>query len=211
MGMTIAKLWDGFFGKKEMRILMVGLDAAGKVSPFFLSKENLSDTRYRQLFCINWSWEKLLQLFPLSDLMLKLLNTKTFVLPFGMSVDKIRYVKNLFCCSCWHFACRSDPCGDITIKTRKDWFLLSTQMIAIVLKLPVMNSLVWSTKTSWKMQLSLYLLTNKTFLTRWAWLKLPTNLNCTNLDQETGISKVVKLPRVMDCKLFLYLYSLIYD
>ena len=101
MGMTIAKLWDGFFGKKEMRILMVGLDAAGKVSPFFLSKENLSDTRYRQLFCINWSWEKLLQLFPLSDLMLKLLNTKTFVLPFGMSVDKIRYVKNLFCCSCW--------------------------------------------------------------------------------------------------------------
>jgi GTPase SAR1 family protein len=32
MGMMISKLWDGFFGKKEMRILMVGLDAAGKVS-----------------------------------------------------------------------------------------------------------------------------------------------------------------------------------
>jgi len=32
MGMMFTKLWDGFFGKKEMRILMVGLDAAGKVS-----------------------------------------------------------------------------------------------------------------------------------------------------------------------------------
>jgi len=32
MGMMISKLWDGFFGKKEMRILMVGLNAAGKTT-----------------------------------------------------------------------------------------------------------------------------------------------------------------------------------
>lgn len=32
MGLAISKLFDGLFGKKEMRILMVGLDAAGKVS-----------------------------------------------------------------------------------------------------------------------------------------------------------------------------------
>ena len=29
MGLSFAKLWDRFFGKQEMRILMVGLDAAG--------------------------------------------------------------------------------------------------------------------------------------------------------------------------------------
>ena len=31
MGLSISKMFDSIFGKKEMRILMVGLDAAGKV------------------------------------------------------------------------------------------------------------------------------------------------------------------------------------
>jgi ADP-ribosylation factor protein 1 len=31
MGLTISKALQGMLGKKEMRILMVGLDAAGKV------------------------------------------------------------------------------------------------------------------------------------------------------------------------------------
>jgi len=34
----ISKLWDGFFGKKEMRILMVGLDAAGKTTILYKLK-----------------------------------------------------------------------------------------------------------------------------------------------------------------------------
>jgi hypothetical protein len=34
MGLQISKLFDSLFGKKEMRILMVGLDAAGKVRSF---------------------------------------------------------------------------------------------------------------------------------------------------------------------------------
>ncbi|KAH9257325.1 ADP-ribosylation factor 1-like 2 [Batrachochytrium salamandrivorans] len=38
MGMMISKLWDGFFGKKEMRILMVGLDAAGKTTILYKLK-----------------------------------------------------------------------------------------------------------------------------------------------------------------------------
>ena len=32
MGNAFAKLFGGLFGKKEMRILMVGLDAAGKTT-----------------------------------------------------------------------------------------------------------------------------------------------------------------------------------
>lgn len=31
MGLSVSRLWERMFGKKEMRILMVGLDAAGKV------------------------------------------------------------------------------------------------------------------------------------------------------------------------------------
>ena len=29
MGLSFGKIWERFMGKKEMRILMVGLDAAG--------------------------------------------------------------------------------------------------------------------------------------------------------------------------------------
>ena len=31
MGLHFSRVWERMFGKKEMRILMVGLDAAGKV------------------------------------------------------------------------------------------------------------------------------------------------------------------------------------
>jgi hypothetical protein len=40
MGLTISSLFQQLFGKKQMRILMVGLDAAGQ---FYLNKfENIS-------------------------------------------------------------------------------------------------------------------------------------------------------------------------
>ena len=32
MGLTFSRVWERMFGKKEMRILMVGLDAAGKTT-----------------------------------------------------------------------------------------------------------------------------------------------------------------------------------
>lgn len=38
MGITIARLFSNFFGKREMRILMVGLDAAGKTTILFKLK-----------------------------------------------------------------------------------------------------------------------------------------------------------------------------
>ena len=38
MGMSISKLFAGLIGKKEMRILMVGLDAAGKTTILYKLK-----------------------------------------------------------------------------------------------------------------------------------------------------------------------------
>jgi len=38
MGLNISRIWDSLFGKKEMRILMVGLDAAGKTTILYKLK-----------------------------------------------------------------------------------------------------------------------------------------------------------------------------
>ena len=38
MGNAIGKLFNGLFGKREMRILMVGLDAAGKTTILYKLK-----------------------------------------------------------------------------------------------------------------------------------------------------------------------------
>ena len=40
MGNVFASLFKGLFGKKEMRILMVGLDAAGKTTILYKLKLN---------------------------------------------------------------------------------------------------------------------------------------------------------------------------
>lgn len=38
MGLTFSRLFDRLWGKKEMRILMVGLDAAGKTTILYKLK-----------------------------------------------------------------------------------------------------------------------------------------------------------------------------
>jgi len=38
MGLSISKLFNGLWGKKDMRILMVGLDAAGKTTILYKLK-----------------------------------------------------------------------------------------------------------------------------------------------------------------------------
>lgn len=41
MGLSFSRIWERMFGKKEMRILMVGLDAAGKVDSCALDNLNV--------------------------------------------------------------------------------------------------------------------------------------------------------------------------
>ena len=48
MGLTFSKLFDRLWGKKEMRILMVGLDAAGKTT--ILYKLKLGEIVYVKSF-----------------------------------------------------------------------------------------------------------------------------------------------------------------
>lgn len=38
MGLSLARMWDSFFGDKECKILMVGLDAAGKTTILYKLK-----------------------------------------------------------------------------------------------------------------------------------------------------------------------------
>ena len=57
MGNMFAKLFKGLIGKREMRILMVGLDAAGKVVAYKLLPLSLSS--FRLPFFINSNWVKL--------------------------------------------------------------------------------------------------------------------------------------------------------
>jgi ADP-ribosylation factor protein 1 len=38
MGLTFSKFFDKFFGKRDMRILMLGLDAAGKTTILYKLK-----------------------------------------------------------------------------------------------------------------------------------------------------------------------------
>ena len=38
MGLAFSRIWERMFGKKEMRILMVGLDAAGKTTILYKLK-----------------------------------------------------------------------------------------------------------------------------------------------------------------------------
>ncbi|KAH7105386.1 ARF/SAR [Auriculariales sp. MPI-PUGE-AT-0066] len=61
MGLSISRLLSGLFGKKEMRILMVGLDAAGKTTilykvrcPVVLSCFNVETVEYKNISFTVW-------------------------------------------------------------------------------------------------------------------------------------------------------------
>ena len=116
MGLTFSKLFDKLWGKKEMRILMVGLDAAGKTT--ILYKLKLGE---------------IVTTIPTIGKALAISQVKSFADPFkastsrpwntrissslyGMLVDKIR----------------SDHCGDIISRIPRVSFSLSTATIAIV-------------------------------------------------------------------------------
>jgi len=46
MGLHFSRLWERMFGKKEMRILMVGLDAAGKVGGLFFGRKFINSALF---------------------------------------------------------------------------------------------------------------------------------------------------------------------
>ncbi|XP_018646368.1 ADP-ribosylation factor, arf, putative [Schistosoma mansoni] len=75
MGGVFSNLFSRLFGKKEVRILMVGLDAAGKTTILYRLKLGESVTT-----------------IPTLDSMVRQWNIETLVLRCGMSVDKIKYV-----------------------------------------------------------------------------------------------------------------------
>ena len=50
MGLSFGRLWSRFFGKKEMRILMVGLDAAGKTTVLYRLKLGGNDIHGEHTF-----------------------------------------------------------------------------------------------------------------------------------------------------------------
>jgi hypothetical protein len=56
MGLQFSRIWESMFGKKEMRILMVGLDAAGKVKYFLFH-------RFRDNYIFTFAFFYLLKYF----------------------------------------------------------------------------------------------------------------------------------------------------
>uniref|UniRef100_A0A453FRT7 ADP-ribosylation factor 1 n=1 Tax=Aegilops tauschii subsp. strangulata TaxID=200361 RepID=A0A453FRT7_AEGTS len=117
MGLTFTKLFSRLFAKKEMRILMVGLDAAGKTTILYKLKLGEIVTTIPTI-------GKLLSAFSAStsgdvsnDSTSKLLNTRTSASLFGM----------------WGAKTRSGPCGGTTSRIPKGSFLLLTAMIGNVL------------------------------------------------------------------------------
>ncbi|CAI0551875.1 unnamed protein product, partial [Linum tenue] len=68
MGLSFTKLFSRLFAKKEMRILMVGLDAAGKTTILYKLKLG----------------EIVTTIPTIGDLMLRLWNTRTLASPSGM-------------------------------------------------------------------------------------------------------------------------------
>ena len=94
MGLTFSKLFDKLWGKREMRILMVGLDAAGKTT--ILYKLKLGEivttipTIGRQSFDADQLRETLAKLTLLQVSTSRPSSTKTSSSQFGMLEDRTR-------------------------------------------------------------------------------------------------------------------------
>ena len=94
MGQGFAKLFSGLFGKKEMRILMVGLDAAGKTTILYKLKLGEIVTTIPTIGNVVPCFA-LLQPPPPPNAQAstsRLSSTRTFPSLSGMSVDRTRFV-----------------------------------------------------------------------------------------------------------------------
>lgn len=84
MGLTFSKLFDKLWGKKEMRILMVGLDAAGKTTILYKLKLGEIVTTIPTIGS-SLNHGLCLTANPVTqDLMSRLSNTRIFSSPCGM-------------------------------------------------------------------------------------------------------------------------------
>ena len=105
MGNVFATLFKGLFGKKEMRILMVGLDAAGKTTilyklklgeivttiPTIGKKKKYSCIIFFHTTIINFEFYSILQ-----ALMSKLWSIRISASQYGMSAVRIKSGKIIF-------------------------------------------------------------------------------------------------------------------
>ena len=122
MGLAFSKIFDKLWGKKEMRILMVGLDAAGKTTILYKLKLGEIVTtiptigKSRSFILLPCFSEHLLTM-PQQASTSRLSSTRTFSSPSGMLVVKTRFA----------------PSGGITSRTPRVSSLLLTATIVIVL------------------------------------------------------------------------------
>jgi len=92
MGLTFSRLFDRLWGKKEMRILMVGLDAAGKTTILYKLKLGEIVTTIPTIGPSIVPIPTEAQLISSQVSMSRLLSTRTFNSPCGMWVVRTRSV-----------------------------------------------------------------------------------------------------------------------
>lgn len=98
MGLTFSKLFDKLWGKKEMRILMVGLDAAGKTTILYKLKLGEIVTTIPTIGLFSLAIHDialaavLILAISIQASTSRLLSTRIFSLPYGMLVDRTRSV-----------------------------------------------------------------------------------------------------------------------
>jgi GTPase SAR1 family protein len=138
MGLTFSRLFDRLWGKKEMRILMVGLDAAGKTTILYKLKLGEIVTtiptigpcrRLPSAFRPTRETDLSARLQVSTS---RLSSTRTFSSPSGMSAVKTRSVLS----------------GDITSRTPRVSSSSSTATIVTVSSRPARSCSACSTRTS---------------------------------------------------------------
>ena len=142
MGLSFGKLFGKLFGKKDVRILMVGLDAAGKTTILYKLKLgeivttiptigfNVETVEYKNISFTVWGAQSVDSHATPSTRP----PCRSYPLPFPASHHPASRSQM------WAARTRSAHCGGTTIKIRKASSLWLTAMTATVLKMPAKSS-----------------------------------------------------------------------
>jgi ADP-ribosylation factor 1/2 len=87
MGLHFSRIWERMFGKKEMRILMVGLDAAGKVRTYLSMVETVDFISSIGLYFVYFLQTTILYKLKLGEVV-------TTIPTIGFNVETVEY-KNI--------------------------------------------------------------------------------------------------------------------